>query len=250
MAERIRVALAGATGRTGREVGRAVVAAPDMELVAAIGARHAGEHLGALWGDPDLDVTIVDSVARAAAAAPEVLIDFTEAESAFPRLMEAVARGWSIVVGTTGFRAEQREALARAVAEHQVGAALIANFSVGAWVAERLAEQAARYFTAVEVVEGHHATKKDRPSGTALRMATLLARTWRRDPDDIPVHAIRLPGLVAHQTVIFGAAGQVLSIRHDVHDRSAYADGVLAAVRKMHSLRGRLVDDLGDILQS
>jgi 4-hydroxy-tetrahydrodipicolinate reductase len=249
MAERIRVALAGATGRTGREVGRAVLAAPDMELVAAIGARHAGEHLGALWGEPDLDVTIVESVAQAANAAPEVLIDFTEAESAFPRLLEAVRRGWSIVVGTTGFRAEQRQALAEAVAEHQVGAALIANFSVGAWVAERLAEQAARYFTAAEVVEGHHATKKDRPSGTALRLAALLAKTWRRDPEDIPVHAIRLPGLVAHQTVIFGAAGQVLSIRHDVHDRSAYADGVLAAVRKMHQLRGRLVDDLGEILE-
>jgi 4-hydroxy-tetrahydrodipicolinate reductase len=244
----IRVALAGATGRTGREIAKALVATSDMQLVAAIGRQHAGEHLGRLIGDPAVDLVIVDSVQAAVVARPAVLIDFTEPGSAFPRLLEAVELGWSIVVGTTGFSHEQRSVLARRVAERDVGAALVANFSVGAWVAERLAEEASRYFSQAEVVEAHHAHKRDRPSGTALRMAGLLARAWRRAPEDIPVHSIRLSGLVAHQTVIFGANGQVLTIRHDVHDRSAYVDGVLAAVRKVVALRGRLLDSLGDVL--
>lgn len=248
MAERTRVALAGATGRTGREVGRALVNAPDMDLVAAIGSAHKHEHLGALWGEPQVDLVVVDSIKEAALSHPDVLIDFTEPESAFSRLMEAVELGWSIVVGTTGFTLEQRRELGRSVVAHQVGAALIANFSIGAWVSERLAEQAAQYFQAAEVIEAHHEKKVDRPSGTAKRMASLLAKAWRRNSDDIPVHAIRLPGMVAHQTVIFGADGQTLSIRHDVHDRSAYAAGVLAAVRKMNTLEGRVVEDLGDIL--
>jgi 4-hydroxy-tetrahydrodipicolinate reductase len=245
----IRVALAGATGRTGREVARAIADAPDLALVAALGHQHAGEHLGRLIGRPDLDVRIVGAMEDAAREMPSVLVDFTEPASAHPRLLQAVAWGWSIVVGTTGFSREQRGELAQAVAEHQVGAALIANFSIGAWVSEHLALEASRYFSQAEVTEAHHHQKKDRPSGTALRMAGLLAKAWRREPDDIPVHSIRLPGMVAHQTVIFGAAGQVLTIRHDVHDRTAYAAGVLAAVRRMNQLRGRLVDDLGEVLK-
>jgi 4-hydroxy-tetrahydrodipicolinate reductase len=248
MPESIRVALAGASGRTGREVGRAIAHAPDLELVAAIGKQHVGEHLGALWGDPDVDLTVVGTVGDAARAYPTVLVDFTEPESAFARLAEAVDRGWSIVVGTTGFSRDQREELARRGADRGVAAALIANFSVGAWLCERLALQAAQFFPDVEVVEAHHAAKRDRPSGTALRMSALLARATQRVPDDIPVHSIRLPGLVAHQTVLFGAAGQVLTIRHDVHDRSAYAAGVLAVIRRLGSLSGRFVEDLGDVM--
>lgn len=248
MAEPIRVALAGATGRTGREVGRAIVAADDMVLVAALARSHAGEHLGALWGDEAVDLTVVDTVGEAATQYPTVLVDFTEPDSAYPRLLDAVDRGWSIVVGTTGFSREQRSELARRTAANGVAAALIANFSVGAWLSERLAEEAARFFPDVEVLEAHHATKRDRPSGTALRMASLLAAATRRDPDAIPVHSMRLPGLVAHQTVVFGAAGQVLTIRHDVHDRSAYAAGVLAAIRRLPSLGGRFVENLGDLM--
>jgi 4-hydroxy-tetrahydrodipicolinate reductase len=243
-----RVALAGAAGRTGREVGRAIASADDMELVAALGHTHVGDHLGALWGDPDIDLVVVGSVGEAATAYPTVLVDFTEPESAFPRLVDAVDRGWSIVVGTTGFSRDQRTELARRTADRGVAAALIANFSIGAWLSERLAEEAAQFFPDAEVVEAHHATKRDRPSGTALRMAALLAKATRRDPENIPVHSIRLPGLVAHQTVLFGSAGQVLTIRHDVHDRSAYAAGVLAAIRRLPALGGRVVEDLGELL--
>lgn len=240
--------MAGATGKTGREVARAVATAKDMELVAAIGRGHVGDHLGHLFALPDLDVTVVASVDEAARAHPQILVDFTEAASAYERLMAAVERQWSVVVGTTGFSYDQRTALAEAVARQQVGACLIANFSIGSWVAERVAEEAAHYFSDAEVVEAHHAQKKDRPSGTAGRMAALLARTWRRAPEDIPVHSIRLPGMVAHQSIIFGAQGQILTIRHDVHDRTAYAAGVLTAIRRMDALKGQLVEDLGAVL--
>ncbi|MCL6563802.1 MAG: 4-hydroxy-tetrahydrodipicolinate reductase [Firmicutes bacterium] len=249
MEGKIPVVLAGATGKTGMAVGRELLAAADLELVGAIALRHRGEHLGALWNDPRTDLTVVASIDEI----PHdyaVLVDFTEPESSFERLRAAVRRRWDIVVGTTGFTLAQRQELAQLVGECQVGAALIANFSIGAWVLEKMALEMSRYFDRAEVIEEHHATKKDRPSGTALRMANLLAYSWRRNPEDIPIHSIRLPGLVAHQTVIFGASGQVVSLRHDVHDRSAYAMGVLQAVRKIHELRGRMVDNLGDVLES
>lgn len=245
----IPVVLAGATGRTGQAVGLAIHHAADMELIGAIAHTHRGEHLGAIWNDPGLDLTIVadiEEIRRDYA----VLVDFTEPESAYTRLKAAIGRKWDVVVGTTGFSPEQRTDLSRLVEAENVGAALIANFSIGAWVLEKIASETSRYFDNAEVIEEHHAAKKDRPSGTALRMADLLAKSWRRDPADIPVHAVRLPGLVAHQTVIFGASGQVVSLRHDVHDRSAYADGVLRAIRKIHDLRGRVVNDLGEVLSS
>jgi 4-hydroxy-tetrahydrodipicolinate reductase len=245
----IRVVLAGSTGRTGREVGRAIHQARDMALVAAIGGSHRGQSLGGLWGDPTVKLDVVGSVAEAAPAHPQVLVDFTEPDSAYPRLVEAVERGWSVVVGTTGFSREQRLALARLVADRHVAAALIANFSVGSWMLEQFTLEAARVFSDVELIEAHADTKRDRPSGTAVRLSALLARAWRRNPDDIPVHSIRLPGMVAHQTVVFGAKGQVLTLRHDVHDRTAYASGVLMAIRRMSSLSGQLVEDLGAVLQ-
>lgn len=247
MARRIAVVLAGATGRTGREVGKAIYREPDLQLVGAIARQHEGQPLGTLWGEPELSLDIVSDIA-AIEAESAVLVDFTEAESAYGRLVEAIGRRWDIVVGTTGFTPQQRETLGYLVEKQQVGAALIANFSVGAYVLERLAVEAARYFGAVEVIEAHVDRKKDRPSGTAKRMADMLAGALHRDPDSIPVHSIRLPGMVAHQTVIFGTSGQVVSLRHDVHDRSAYAAGVIAAIRKIHEMKGRVVQNLGDIL--
>ncbi len=243
----IPVVVAGATGKTGSAVGRAIYQAPDMELLGAISRRYAGVSLGAAWGEPALTL-LVEADLEVISAPYAVLVDFTEPDSAFHRLMEAISRGWDIVVGTTGFAPEAREKIASAVEDQGVGAAIIANFSLGAWVAERLAREASRYFQAVEVTEGHHAGKKDRPSGTARAMASLLGESLRRPPESIPVHSLRLPGMVAHQAVIFGAQGQMLTIRHDVHDRTAYVDGVLAAVRRVHGLGGRVVNDLGEIL--
>lgn len=243
----IPVVLAGATGKTGGAVGRAIYQAEDLQLVGALSLRSAGADLGSVWGEKSLHLPIVRELDEIDAAYA-VLVDFTEPTSALTRLTEAIERRWDLVVGTTGFSAESRDLLARQVAHAGVGAAIIANFSLGAWVAERLVQEASRYFTAVEIIEGHHAGKRDRPSGTAKAMADLLGAAMKRPVEAIPVHSLRLPGMVAHQAVVFGSQGQVLTIRHDVHDRTAYVDGVLAAVRHVHRLGGRVVSDLGDVL--
>ncbi len=247
METKIKVVVAGATGKTGKEVGRAVTRAADMELAGALGHSHAGMALGDLWGDPDLPVMVSRNMADITAPYA-VLVDFTEPESAYGRMMEAIARRWDIVVGTTGFSGRQYEEIAEMVRRYQVGAVIIANFSLGAWIMERLALEASRYLNRAEVLEAHPDTKKDRPSGTARRMAGLLADSWQRDVSTVPVHSVRLPGMVAHQAVIFGASGQTLTLRHDVHDRSAYSAGVLAAVRRVREFGGTVVQDMGDII--
>lgn len=244
---RVPVVLAGATGKTGACVGRAVTAQPDLQLVGALSRRHPGRSLATLWSDASVGVVLQASLAPLNFPYA-VLVDFTEPESALPRLLEAAERGWDLVVGTTGFSPRDLDQLAETVRAHQVGAAVIANFSVGSWVAQRLAREASRFFDAVEVVESHHPEKRDRPSGTAQAMARVLGEQLQRPPDTIPVHSLRLPGMVAHQAVVFGAPGQVLTIRHDVHDRNAYVDGVLAAIRHVHQWSGRVVSDLGAVL--
>ncbi len=246
---RIPVVVAGITGKTGSAVGRAVYQAPDLALAGGLSRNHAGENLGALWGIEAFPWVLGDTLG-AFNLPHAVLVDFTEPETALPRLLEAAERGWDIVAGTTGFSAEGRVELANCVVRCGVGAAVIANFSLGAWVAERLAAEASRYFATAEILEGHHVTKRDRPSGTARAMAETLGQRMKRSPDDIPVHSLRLPGMVAHQTVVFGSQGQLLSIRHDVHDRTAYVDGVLAAIRWVCRVEGRMVTDLGEILDS
>ncbi|PSR34023.1 MAG: 4-hydroxy-tetrahydrodipicolinate reductase [Sulfobacillus benefaciens] len=243
----IRVVLAGASGRTGREVGKAILESPDMELVGAIGHRQAGKSVDAIW--PGVKSEIIITRELPLCDYPAILVDFTEPGSAFQRVLEAAAQGWHVVIGTTGFTADQIDMMARQVADHGVGGALIANFSLGAWLLERLVKEAAQYFTDAELVEAHHPHKRDRPSGTAKRIASTLASSWGKPDDEIPVHAMRLPGMVAHQAVIFGAPGQILTVRHDVHDRSAYTTGALQAIRHIDRFPGRLIQDLGELVE-
>ncbi|MCL4494946.1 MAG: 4-hydroxy-tetrahydrodipicolinate reductase [Firmicutes bacterium] len=246
MTTSIPVVVAGASGKTGREVGKAIAHAPDMEVVGAIAAHYAGSALKDLWSEP---VSVILQRNLSDIDAPyAVLVDFTERHSSYQRVTEAIVRGWDIVVGTTGFSADERGSIDSLVRQYHVGAVMIANFSLGAWVMEQLAQQASRYFKKAEVLEAHTDTKKDKPSGTAARMAQILAESWEINAVDIPVHSIRLPGMVAHQAVVFGTMGQTLTMRHDVHDRTAYAQGVLAAVRKVSGFRGRVVYDLGEII--
>ncbi len=248
--ESIPVVVAGVTGRTGEAVGKAIHQASGLTLVGAISQNHGGDHLGERWHDDRLDLAVVREITGVDAPAYAVLVDFTEAESAFERLQWAIVHHWDIVVGTTGFSSAQQDRLASLVQEHQVGAVIISNFSIGAWFLERVAMDASRFFDAAEIIEEHHEAKRDRPSGTARRMQSLLAQAWHRSPEHIPVHSVRLPGLIAHQSVIFGVEGQVLRFRHDVHDRSAYALGVIRAIEKVHTRRGEVVSDLGVILEA
>ncbi len=233
----MRVAVFGARGRMGEEVCRAVEAAPDLELVARI---DAGED-------------------RTPAEIADVVVDFTVPAVVMDNLSWCIEHGVHAVVGTTGFT-EERLAELRARQEARPGANILIapNFSIGAVLMMRFAEQAARFFESAEIVELHHPNKVDAPSGTAQATARRIAAA-RADaglgavPDatdtglegargseveGIHVHGIRLRGLVAHQEVLFGSAGETLTIRHDSLDRVGFMPGVLAAVRAVPELPG------------
>jgi 4-hydroxy-tetrahydrodipicolinate reductase len=197
----------------GETVCRAVERAEDLQLVAR--------------ADPALQVSLSEALGEG----PEVLVDFTVPESALTNAREAVAAGVHVVIGTTGFDPVELEHLRGARAN--VFAA--PNFAIGAVLMMQFAVQAARHMPKAEIIELHHDTKVDAPSGTAARTAALMSEAAPDKPTP-PVHSVRLPGLVAHQEVILGAVEQTLTIRHDSFGRESFMPGVLLAVRRVASL--------------
>ena len=209
----IKVAVAGAAGKMGRTVCAAVEAAEDMELVAR--------------ADPALDISLAEALEQR----PEVLVDFTVPDSALANAREAVAAGVHVVIGTTGFDPSALADLAGADANVFVAP----NFAIGAVLMMRFATEAARHMSRAEIVELHNDRKVDAPSGTAARTARLMTE-GAPELGEVPIHSVRLPGLVAHQEVIFGDVGQTLTIRHDSIDRESFMPGVLMAVRRVGGL--------------
>jgi 4-hydroxy-tetrahydrodipicolinate reductase len=189
----------------GQTVCNAVAGAGDMELVAR--------------ADPALGVTL----ARALDDDPDVLVDFTVPMSAASNAREAVAAGVHVVIGTTGFDLDQLSGLSGA------NVFVAPNFAIGAVLMMQFATQAAKHMARAEIIELHHDQKLDKPSGTAARTAALMG-------GDVPIHSVRLPGLVAHQEVILGDVGQTLTIRHDSIDRESFMPGVLLAIRRVGDL--------------
>jgi 4-hydroxy-tetrahydrodipicolinate reductase len=236
-----RVGLFGADGKMGRLVGAAIHDDPDLDLVAAVDPSSAGTMIHA-----GLEAAAgPDALAQAGA---EVAVDFTRPDAVMENVRFCVEHGVHVVVGTTGIGSDRLEEIRRWLADRpEVGVLVAPNFSVGAVVAQRLAEEAARFFPAAEVIELHHDQKLDAPSGTAAATARRIAEARKEawsgptgggafrggDVEGVRVHSVRLPGLVAHQEVIFGARGQTLTIRHDAPDRSCYLPGVLMAVREI-----------------
>jgi len=213
----IRVAVAGAAGRMGSAVCEAVEAADDLEL--------AGR------ADPTLDVPVAAVLDGA-----DVLVDFTTPEAAGGNVRECIAADVHAVIGTTGFDVEAVRGEAEAAARDGRRARVFVapNFAIGAVLMMQMARQAAPHLTECEIVELHHDGKLDAPSGTAKRTADLIREAGGNVHE--PIHSVRLPGLVAHQEVIFGGEGQTLSIRHDTTDRSSFMPGVLLAVRRVGDL--------------
>jgi 4-hydroxy-tetrahydrodipicolinate reductase len=244
----IRVGVFGAAGRMGATVCEAVLGDPGLELVAAVDPMHAGLDLRT--------VTKVDSELRIEASADalltcgaQVVVDFTHLDAARENLAFAAANGIHAVVGTTGFTDGD---LARFGDTFTSSNCMIApNFAIGAVLMMRFAELAAPWFETAEVIELHHDNKFDAPSGTAMHTAERMAAasdTWAPDPTrtetlanargargpaGIPIHSVRLRGMVAHQEVLLGTTGQSLSIRHDSYDRSSFMPGVLLAVHQV-----------------
>jgi 4-hydroxy-tetrahydrodipicolinate reductase len=247
----IRVIVTGAAGRMGREVLSAVTAEPDMHVVAAVDPLHAGEEIGGIVVAHDLAAAIAET-------GPNVLVDFTHPSAVEANVATAVAAGVDCVIGTTGLSHETLEALA-AEAPDGVGLFVAPNFAIGAVLMMRFAVEAARFMPHVEIIELHHDRKADAPSGTALRTAALIADARTRVPvtpgreteiapgargalvNDVFVHSVRLPGLVAHQEVLFGGQGQTLSLRHDSIDRTSFMPGVVLAVREIGARSGLIV---------
>ena len=243
----VRVAVAGATGKTGSEAAKAIREAPDLELVAAVARAHLGEDLGVLLAGTPWNVPLegdLEAVLRR--ARPEVLVDFTLGESAGRHALAALRAGVRPVVGATGLAAADVEEIRRLSRERRLGAMLIPNFSFGVLLLARFCREALRFFPDVEVVELHHEHKRDRPSGTARQLQALLEASGAHAP--VTVHSVRLPGLVAHHEIIFGGPGETLTLRHDTISRASFGPGVVLAVRKITALEG-VVEDLEGLLE-
>lgn len=220
MAAPIKVAVAGAGGRMGAAVCRAVEAADDMELVGR--------------ADPELGCGVAEAIATA-----DVLVDFSVPDSALENARLAADAGVHVVIGTTGFDTTALNSI--------TGANVFAapNFAIGAVLMIRFAEEAAGFFPSAEIVELHHEKKLDAPSGTAALTAGRMADGLGGEP---PIHSVRLPGLVASQEVILGSPGETLTIRHDTVDRECFMPGVLLAVRRVGGLESSPVVGLENLL--
>jgi 4-hydroxy-tetrahydrodipicolinate reductase len=238
----LKVGVLGAKGKVGGEICRAVDAADDMELVAAVDA------------DDDIDALVTQGA--------QAVVDFTHPDVVMDNLEFCIDHGIHAVVGTTGFDegrlAQLRDWLARSP---QTGVLVAPNFSIGAILMMRFATEAARFFESVEIVELHHPTKADAPSGTARRTAELIAAARREaglgappdatttglegargaEVDGIHIHGLRIRGLVAHQEVVLGGVGETLTIRHDSLDRASFAPGVLLGLRRIGETPGLTV---------
>ena len=211
----IRVVVSGAAGRMGETVCEAVSNADDAEL--------AGR------ADPALDTPLGDLLGDA-----DVVVDFTTPDAAPGNVRAAVAAGVHAVVGTTGFDLDELRGKVEAERSDGANVLVAPNFAIGAVLMMEFAQRAAAHLPEAEVIELHHEAKLDAPSGTAKRTAELIGEAGGNVHE--PIHSVRLPGLVAHQEVIFGGEGQTLSIRHDSTDRRSFMPGVLLAVRGVGGL--------------
>lgn len=251
----IDVLVSGAAGRMGREVVRALTAAEGIRIVAAVDPGHDGRTVDNGAGG---EVPCTGDLAAAIKTSrPEVMVDFTHPAAVEDNLRTALANGVHCVVGTTGISEETLAELSQIAPQTCLFVA--PNFAIGAVLMMQFAQEAARFMPHAEIIELHHDRKADSPSGTALRTASLIAASRKEAPatpgretelaegargalvDNVSIHSVRLPGLVAHQEVIFGGEGQTLTIRHDSIDRTSFMPGVLLAVREVISRTGLVI---------
>ena len=264
----ISVVVVGALGRMGAEVVKTVQAAPDCQLVGAIDTTPGkeGVDVGEVLGLGCLDVAITADLEATLCSASQavrdqgpgagaVMVDFTHPSVVYANTRAAIAYGVHPVIGTTGLSPEQLQDLQTFSAKASVGGAVIPNFSVGMVLLQQAAAAAARFYDHAELTELHHNRKADAPSGTCIKTAELmeeLGKTFNPSevdeheslqgsrggerPSGLRLHSLRLPGLVAHQEVMFGAPGETYTLRHDTIDRSAYMPGVLLCIRKVRQL--------------
>jgi len=253
----IRVAVVGAAGRMGREVLKALTPQEGFALVCAIDRAHAGKPVSELVGVTHTDVVIEERLGRALDQNPaDVIVDFSHHSGAAQHVESAAKRGASFVIGCTGLSTSDLQLIRHATAEYNVPGMYVPNFAIGAVLMMKFAEIAAKWMPDAEIIELHHDRKEDAPSGTALLTAEKIQAARTEPPTklprqvlkvegarggvayEVPVHSVRLPGLLAHQQVMFGSPGELLTIRHDSSDRAGFMEGVKLAVRTVRSLKG------------
>jgi 4-hydroxy-tetrahydrodipicolinate reductase len=239
----------------GGEVIAALCRDPELEPVAAVDLKAAQEHLSLPQGggqiplSSKLDPTIISS-------RPDALVDFTIAQAVIPMAHTAAKHHVALVIGTTGLSTLELEELERLCREHDIGAVVAPNFSLGAVVMVHLAKVAARFFDYAEVIEMHHEQKADAPSGTALTTVREMVQARGKaflhassqgegfsgsrgaELDGVALHSLRMPGLLAHQEVVLGAPGETLRIRHDTISRECYMPGVISAIKEVVKIKG------------
>lgn len=260
----INVVVNGALGRMGREVLGAVASDPDLSAVGAADIRADSDSLTVPGRSQSIPLS-VDLGMILESQRPDVVVDFSMAEASMFAVRLGSKHGANMVIGTTGLSAENLEEIDRLMRSSNLGAIVAPNFALGAVLMIHLAKTAARFFDYAEIIESHHEQKVDAPSGTALSTARAMA-TARGKPfvypkaakeslpgtrggevQGIAIHSTRLPGLMAHQEVIFGISGQTLTIRHDTINRECYMPGVILATKKVVEIKG-LVHGLENIL--
>ncbi|MEN6567912.1 MAG: 4-hydroxy-tetrahydrodipicolinate reductase [Veillonellales bacterium] len=262
----IRVMVCGAYGKMGREVLRAVYNDEQLSVVGAADVNSDFCDVGDLIGEGKTGIVVGDNLQSVIdETKPQVMVDFTNPQSVMENIQTAIRNGVCPVVGTTGISEANINELREQCKKAKVNALISPNFSVGAILLMKLAQEAAKYFPQVEIIDLHHDQKLDAPSGTAIRMAELIAqqRGYLRqgNPDEVEklegargcelsgirLHSVRLPGCVAHHEVIFGGLGQTLTIRHDSISRESFMPGVILACKKVLTVDG-LVFGLENIL--
>ena len=262
-----RVVVAGAAGRMGRAAVRTIARRDDMLLVGALGHTSAlGQDAGTVAGAGAIGVPITADLAEIVLAArPTVLVDVSRGEAVAAHAAVALDRGVPVVIGATGMRPEEIADLRARCGAQEIGVLLAPNFALGAVLMMEFARRAARFFPHVEIIELHHDRKRDAPSGTAARTARLVAEARGAAPapavaetllvdgarggsvEGVRVHSVRLPGLVAHQEVLFGGPGQTLTIRHDSTSEESFMPGLVLAIQRVGAL-ARFVEGLEHVL--
>ncbi|APH04624.1 4-hydroxy-tetrahydrodipicolinate reductase [Bacillus weihaiensis] len=246
--DKIKIVIAGARGRMGREAVNLVNTTPEYSLLAVVDYKYEGMSLKDLDGF-DLDIPIYTDIDKCFFETnPDVLIDLTTPEIGKVHTKKALLNGVRPVVGTTGFSEEDLKELQELTSEKGIGAIIAPNFAIGAILMMKFSQMAAKYLSDVEIIEQHHDQKLDAPSGTGLKTAEMIAAVREEKqqghPDEkelldgarganykgIRLHSVRLPGLIAHQEVLFGGDGQTLKIRHDSYNRASFMSGVKLAV--------------------
>ena len=260
----MKVVVQGALGRMGREVINALCVEPGMQLVGTLELQATEDYL-ALPNDSGKVPFSSDTEYILTKCNPDVLVDFSIAQATMPAVRIATEQGVNLVIGTTGLTPDDIDEIERLTRAHRVGAVVAPNFALGAVLMVHLAKLAAQYLDYAEIIELHHYQKVDAPSGTALSTAKAMAQA-RGKPFSLPpeskessrsrgeqvegvaIHSVRLPGLMAHQEVILGTAGQTLSIRHDTINRECFMPGVILAIKEVVKRQG-LVYGLDALLE-